>query len=57
MRDIISRELLKIKHQVCDVKIIDIFNSRDDIKIGEVVWVVTRRNYPPIPQEGDSFHE
>ena len=31
--------ITKIKHQVCYVKIIDIVNSRDDIKIGEEIRV------------------
>ena len=31
--------ITKIKHQVCYVKIIDIFNSRDDIKADEVIRV------------------
>ena len=31
--------ITKIKHQVCYVKVIDIVNSRDDIKIGEKIRV------------------
>ena len=31
--------ITKIKHQVCYVKIINIVNSRDDIKIGEEIRV------------------
>ena len=31
--------ITKIKHQVCNLKIIDIVNSRDDIKIGEEIRV------------------
>ena len=35
--------ITKIKHQVCYVKIIDIVNSRDDIKIGEEIRVTYDR--------------
>ena len=31
--------ITKIKHQVCYIKIIDIVNSRDGIKIGEEIRV------------------
>ena len=31
--------ITKIKHQVCYIKIIDIVNSRDDIKIGGEIKV------------------